>query len=479
MEQSNNSNPFFISNTLFLSHSISTRGGGGGGRGGGGGGHSSSHSSGSHSSGSSFGSHSSSSYSGGSSGGSGGFGSIGIIIFIIIIYLVYKALTKNQNDNSDDSVNNFYDDDTSTSDDELPEGLTIQKIQSSFMNVQDAWEKKDLKNIRSWISDGVYQRYAVQFSIMNKLSQVNNLSNININNVSLLSTTTQGEYTTADVAISFEMDDYFISDKYPLFNQSYDGDYGKEIWTYIKRSDAKSNTDLYNSDNCPSCGAPLEMKMGEISRCGHCNTLTNNASFDWVLSEITQEEDYSYDTNIFLDDEHFLQLMEKDSLFSIQRMEDLASNIFMQIMDVYSGGDQNKLSRFANKELIEKIVNNKNKEPQYLFNRLYLNDVTLSDYVTDEKQIHLEFSLKATYQKVQINPKLVMLDDEMTEYDYILKLSKNLTALQTPEKETVYSYECGSCGAPYGDTSNDSCNYCGATVVDLNHNWVLTDFSLV
>jgi predicted lipid-binding transport protein (Tim44 family) len=476
MEQPNNSNPFFITNTLFLSHSISTRGGGGGGRGGGGGGHSSS---GSHSSGSSFGSHNSSSYGGSSSGESGGFGGIGLIVFIIIIYLVYQALTKKGGGNSDDSVNNFYDDDSSTSDEELPDGLTNQKIQSSFMNVQTAWQKKDLKDIRSWISDGVYQRYAVQFNIMNKLSQVNNLSNININNISLLSTTKQGEYTTADVAISFEMDDYFVSEKYPSFNQAYDGDYGREIWTYIKRSDAKSTNDLYNSDNCPSCGAPLEIKMGEISRCGHCNTLTNNASFDWVLSEITQEDDYDYETNTFLDDEEFLNLMEKDSLFSIQRMEDLASNIFMQIMDVYSGGDQNKLSRFANKELIEKIMNDKNQQSQYLFNRLYLNDVTLSDYETDDKQVHLEFSLVATYQKVQINPKLVMLDDEMTEYDYVLKLSKNLSALQTPEKETVYSYECGSCGAPYGDTTNDTCNYCSATVVDLNHNWVLTTFSLV
>ncbi len=471
MEQVQNSNPFFITNTLFLSHSISTRGGGGGGRGGGGGGHSSS--------GSSFGSHSSGSYGSSGSSGSGGFGSIGFIVLIVIIYLIYQALTKKNNANSDDSANNFYSDDIPTNDEDLPIGLTIQKIQTSFMNVQAAWQKKDLKDIRSWISDGVYQRYSVQFNIMNKLSQVNNLSNIKISNISLLSTTQQGEYTTADVAISFQMDDYFVSEKYPSFNQSYDGDYGREIWTYIKRSDAKSNNNLYNSDNCPSCGAPLEIKMGEISRCGHCNTLTNNASYDWVLSEITQEEDYDYATNSFLDDQEFLNLMEKDSLFSVQRMEDLASNIFMQIMDIYSGGDQNKLTRFANKQLIEKIIQDKNQQPNYLFNRLYLNDVTLSDYEIDEKEVHLEFSLKATYQKVQINPKLVMLDDEMTEFEYVLKLSKNITALHTPEKETVYSYECGSCGAPYGDTSNDSCNYCGASVVDLNHNWVLTDFSIV
>ena len=57
-------------------------------------------------------------------------------------------------------------------------------------------------------------------------------------------------------------------------------------------------------------------------------------------------------------------------------------------------------------------------------------------------------------------------------------LSKNLKALQTAEKETVFSYECAKCGAPYSDTTNDVCGYCSAPLIDFNRNWVLTFFNM-
>src|ERR1035441_8633816 len=60
----------------------------------------------------------------------------------------------------------------------FPEGLDKLKVQSSFIEIQNAWMHKDLKIVRKWISDGVYQRYTAQFGMMNKLSQVNKLSRI-------------------------------------------------------------------------------------------------------------------------------------------------------------------------------------------------------------------------------------------------------------------------------------------------------------
>ena len=70
-----------------------------------------------------------------------------------------------------------------------------------------------------------------------------------------------------------------------------------------------------------------------------------------------------------------------------------------------------------------------------------------------------------------------MLDAEPITSRYNLTLSKNVKALQTPAKETVFSYECANCGAPFADTTNDVCTYCGAALIDLNRNWVLTEFS--
>lgn len=421
---------------------------------------------------------------GGHSGGGGGGGGAFIIFFlfehpiisliIIAAVVIYYFFNKNKTGNVANKESYVA---PSTPAAAFPDGLTPEKVQTSFLKIQDAWQKKDLKDARKWISDGVYQRYTAQFAMMNKLSQVNKLSNINIRGIRLAKTNVDGSYQTADVAVSFSMDDSFISDKYPQFNESFQGDEDTEYWTFIKRTDAKEGKDLYSTDNCPNCGAPFDTKMGEISRCVGCGTLTNSGAYDWVLSEITQQDDYS-PGNSLEKDATLHELTKNDSLFSVQRIEDVASNVFMQIMEVLTGDKNKKLARFADQDTAAKILHLKSGG-SFIFDRLYLNDVSLIDYDTNNDQLNLKFSLTATYQRVQPSGStLRLMDSEMTTHPFSMVLSKNIKALRTPEKETVYSYECASCGAPYNDTTDDTCTYCGEPVIDLNKNWVLTDFQM-
>lgn len=456
---------------LLVSLGLSTaelyaRAGGGGGRsrGGGGGGY-----------------HSSSSYHGYHSygGGSGGGGSLtgGEIVLILVVVGIVVIFNYYKNKGGKEAGKQDYVA-PSTPAANFPEGLTPQKVESSFRTIQDAWQNKNLKDARKWISDGVYQRYTAQFAMMNKLSQVNKLSNIQVRGLRLAKVNTDGHYQTADVAISFRMDDRFISDKYPQFNESFAGDEATEYWTFIRRTDTNANKDLYNTANCPNCGAPFETQMGEISRCSGCGTLTNSGAYDWVLSEITQEDDYS-PHNSMVKDQQLAALTKNDSLFAVQRVEDVASNVFMQIMEVLTGDKDKKLSRFADADTAASILAVKKQSGGFIFDRLYLNDVSLVNYDTEGERLNLHFDLTATYQRVRANgAKLELMDGDMTEHRFSMTLSKNLKALQTPEKETVYSYECPSCGAPYNDTTDDVCTYCGTPVIDLNKNWVLTGFNM-
>ena len=458
-----------------------------GGRAGGGGGHSSSSSrSSSSSSRSSSSSSSSRNYndnnsSSNSSNGSGSYSSSGgsistgfvlifcAIIFIPIIYFIYAVYWNN------DILRNkrvAYTNPRIP----FPEGLGGEKIRNSFLAIQQAWQDRDLTNVRKWISDGVYQRFTAQFEIMNKLSQTNELSNIIIDDVNLAKKGVDGNYETADIAIRFSMDDSFKSEKYPVFNESFSGDTDLEYWTFIKRTDAPKDKDLYNNDSCPNCGAPFDTKMGEISRCVGCGTLTNNASYDWILSEITQGDDYNNAEKLAQKNDILRGLTKDDELFSIQRIEDVASNVFMQIMEVFNGGDAKKLTRFADKTTVANLLEQKATLNNLVFDRLYLNDVTLNDFTTADEKLNLLFDLTVTYRRVDIANKIKFVDDDFVTHNATMILSKNLTALKTPAKETVYSYECPNCGAPYSDTTNDACTYCDAPVSDSSNSWVLTNF---
>ena len=480
----------FFSSIMLSSYCISAIA-----RGGGGGGHSS------HSSGSSSGG----GFSGGGYSGGGG-GSFSFLVFIIIVIVVIYVIKKNANKGSTDNNRNQLSDNineavgggilgnilgtvaslTNSNNNggapagskNFPEGLPSQKVTTAFMEIQEAWQQQDLSKVRKWISDGVYQRFTAQFEMMKKLTQRNYLSNIHIYDISVADIYTDGAYECTDIAITFSMDDKFICDKYPSLNESYYGDTDTEYWTFIKRKDAKASTaDLYNSNNCPNCGASLENKLGEVSRCSSCGTLTNNAAYDWILSEITQDQDYEGRQSSLLSDTQLHELVKNDPLFSAQRMEDIASNVFMQIMEVLSGDSNKKLSRFAEKETADKILGIKEKNGLFVFDRLYLNDVTLSSYDTSNGNLNLHFDLGASFKRVQINGDNVRwIDRDFVDARFEMVLSKKLSALQVPPKEIAFSYECASCGAPYNDTTNDSCTYCGAPVVDLAQNWALISF---
>jgi len=124
------------------------------------------------------------------------------------------------------------------------------------------------------------------------------------------------------------------------------------------------------------------------------------------------------------------------------------------------------------------ILKQKAAAGSIVFDRLYLNDATLSSFNTTPERLNLVFSLTATYQRVRAGQTLTLIDAEPVTARYSMVLSKNLKGLKTPAKETVYSYECANCGAPFDDTTNDVCPYCQTAVIDFNRNWVLTEFTM-
>ena len=423
------------------------------------------------------GGHSSHSSSSGSGGGGGGFFFFTdspvlnfLIIAIVVIYYIVKYLNKQSNNNETNSAAV-----PMTNAVPFPGGLDEEKVASSFLAIQDAWQRKDLKNVRKWLSDGMYQRLTTQFKMMNALGQSNVLSNISIERITAADTNTEGNYQTAEVAISFTMNDSFVCSKFPSLNESYQGDSDTEFWTFIKRTDAPNEKNLYDNNNCPNCGAPFEVKMGEISRCSNCNTLTNSAAYDWVLSEITQQDDYTGGAGMS-NEQALATLMAGDPFFSAQRMEDIASNVFMQIMEVLSISDKKKLTRFADEPTVDAVMKYKQGLKPFVFDRLYLNSATLDNCDVAGDVVKLHFDLRCTYRRVSTEGRLQILDNDFVTTSFALELSRNKIVAQ--KAEFVYSHECSSCGAPYTDTTDDHCTYCDAPVIDIKKNWVLTGVTL-
>ena len=281
----------------------------------------------------------------------------------------------------------------------------IKKVEIAFMEIQNAWMAQDLKKIRKFISDGVYRRYDIQIKMMKELQQENILSNIKINSINIVDYRPDGKFDVIDVAIHADMKDKFISNKIKKLNS---GGYESfiEYWTFIKKAEFQ-NKDIYSNPNCPQCGALISEIEGETGICPYCKSVINSGDFDWILCEITQADDYTFSKSLSYKQANLnnkiQSLFVNDEYFSIQQIEDKAANALLQYEIALALQNPAIARRFltntAFDDLLEK-VKNRNK---VLFNRLYLNDVSIISHWKKEKMNYIGIFAKKSFQRVEVN----------------------------------------------------------------------------
>jgi hypothetical protein len=465
-----------VKNVLILSVFILTALTEGYSRAGGGGGH---HSSG----GGGGGFHS----SGGGSFGSGGIGSgvffggsllpvvvIGILVVLAIIY--FSKFSKKNGAGVDDGPDSEVD--LSVLGAEFNKEAFIQKVVVAFSGIQNAWQEKNLANVRRWITDGVYQRFNAQFVMMKILEQENKLSNIRINRIQIQSAEQQGTYSTITASINFTMDDEFICKKDSSLNEEYDGDTATEYWTFIRKTGIVEK-DLYHSNSCPHCGDALNSDGGEVSKCASCGSITYLGDYDWVLCEITQSEDYSSGAYALKTSDPILApvLADQGDSFCVPLMEDKASNAVMQYFESIATRDLKYLHRFTTDALSAKIGDTVKASPPIVFSRLFLNNVDLVQYDGDGGSHRLVFNIGYSAMRIEKREnKFVKIDSEAEPHRLQLVLKKKSGVGQ---KNKLWGFECSCCGAPYSDTTDTTCSYCSAKINSSENDWVMDNLSTV
>ncbi|HTL81052.1 MAG TPA: TIM44-like domain-containing protein [Bacteroidia bacterium] len=351
----------------------------------------------------------------------------------------------------------------------------MQKVNTAFMEIQNAWMNKDLSKVRKWISDGVWQRFNTQFAMMNALGQRNTMSDIKILGAKIDNVDRDGNYDIMDVAIHFTMMDNFVTDKYPQFNQEGFLE-NVEYWTFIRRSGAQEK-DMYHSNNCPNCGNQLAANMGEVSKCESCGTITSLGDYDWVLSEITQSADYTNE-NRKLEKNGSLtnrirEALKYDKDFSVQLIEDKASNAYMQMMTGLVLKKPEVMRRFVTNELFEDLDNRIKTEPPYVFNRLYLNNVTLFDYYQEKGHDNMVIGFKRTSQKVGFaNGQFFLVEGAPYTTSEFMVMTRD-TGAGNP-KGSLLAHSCPNCGGPVKDTLDIKCQYCGAELNSTKTEWIIS-----
>lgn len=414
---------------------------------------------------------------------------INIIVLGIIIFVIFKASKSYQavsglnsipsmNSNRADFVSNRADKITDAFKAKNPDFDLVKfkdKVRTAFMQIQNAWMVQDLSKVRKWISDGVYQRFNTQFIMMKAIEQVNEMSNINILQMYVDDVESDGEYDIMHVGIQYSMYDGFKSAKYEYLN---DGGplQALEFWSFIKKSGVKEK-DLYHTTNCPNCGGNLPDDGGETAKCPYCSTITYLGDYDWILAEITQPDDYYNSNSKYEKQGKFSkkireQIGEKQD-FSLQLLEDKASNGYMQMMTALVLKKPEIARRFVSNELYDKLVSQIKAEPGFVFNRLYLNHVTSFDYYREDGKDNIVVALKRSYQKIKnANTARPEFGRNILSTNEVLIMSRDAGAGKP--QGSLYAHSCPNCGAPVKDTTEINCTYCNAQLNSTKYEWIIS-----
>ena len=418
------------------------------------------------------------------SGGGSGEGGVGFLFFIFII-LFFIFINKNKGGTL--SQYNQYDPNNSklkrrnktpgrinfkVRNPEFNSTKFYTKVEKSFKEIQEAWEKQDLSEVRRYISDGVYQRFNVQFNMMKELDQKNIISQLNVLDLSIDRYEEDGDFDIIHVGILASINDSYKSKKYPYLNQ---GGYEKfiEYWSFIRKKGSEEY-DLYESSNCPKCGAALAKDGGEVSKCEQCGVYTNRGEYDWVLSEITQIDDYiSESSKSKLVKSDLENLIKSNDDFSVQLLEDKASNGFLQILTAEALKKPELMRRFISDNLYNELSNKKDYD-KYFYNRLYLNSVDLINISEKDNKDILSVKIKYSFERVRIkNGRANKLDNFMNSKSKIITLERDKNVELA--KGDLYSHSCPSCGGALGDTTDINCPFCDSLLTSTKYEWIITE----
>lgn len=359
---------------------------------------------------------------------------------------------------------------------DFEEAAFLAKVNQAFLDIQAAWSDMDISRVRRFLSDGMYQRVNTQFAMMRLLDQKNTIEHLEIKSIFIDRVEGDDVHDVIHVGIFAEIQDHFVSGTYPNLNRNYFEEF-VEYWSFIRKTSA-SGKDLYHSTGCPNCGGELAEKLGEVSRCPYCGTLTNSGDHDWVLAKITQVDDYRlqsqlHDLSVSLVNK-LEEISEADPDFSALRLEDLASNGYLQLETARVLKDPSRVRRFVTDECLEKFSRKISEEPEFVYDRIYLNDVTLIGGLRLGQQNLLALSVKSSIQRVRLEGREAhRIDPTVISRSEVVLMARDASA--QAGQGSVYAHQCPSCGGTLGDTIDLTCPYCGNLLNSTKTGWTISE----
>lgn len=350
----------------------------------------------------------------------------------------------------------------------------LQRVSNGFLTTQQAWSEQDLRTCRAFISDGVRERFELYIAMQKAENIRNRMRDVQVQSTEVVTITTDTHFDTIHVrivasAISYDEDLTTgrrvggASDRHPITFT--------EVWSFSRRPGvATSPTASLMQGRCPNCGGPVDIV--DKAQCPQCQSTVNSGQFDWVLAEITQDEEW-----VVPPAQHSVdgwdQLQRADAGLNFQHLEDRASVMFWRsMMAVY----------FDDASYAAPVLAEGQDLPALWFRQgefwktpaVGVVEVISAQSAAEDgfDRVLVLIRWSATRAKGDRNqPQTVGLQQI---HSHVMVLKRKQGASSNADMAFA-SFSCGSCGAPIDVGGDNACGFCGTALNDGVRDWVLED----
>jgi predicted lipid-binding transport protein (Tim44 family)/uncharacterized tellurite resistance protein B-like protein len=349
----------------------------------------------------------------------------------------------------------------------------IARVTAAFVKLQSAWAQQNLTTVRPFISDGIFERFSLQFDEQKSLGFRNVVQNVQVEEAEIVKVRSDHRFDSVDIRIEARADDFDVAlstgQKMPGSDDRPES--FVEIWTFLRCRGVttRSNPTGLMEGRCPNCGAAVEMNQN--ANCAHCGAMLRSGAYDWVLVEITQESEWI----VRQPDEliGMAEMIARDPNFNAADLEDRASVLFWRHNAAQRTGNIDILRKVASPEYCDAIAHELAASERRFFGECAVGSVDTRGIVSAGEWDRTLVEVRWAGTQFIVRQGKLQRTDQRSMSRVVLELSRRRGVL-TDAGMAVSSAHCPKCGAPESGGTSNACEFCGQVLNDGTRSWILT-----
>lgn len=364
----------------------------------------------------------------------------------------------------------------SQNDPNFDQATLLSRAQTAFLKLQDAWCNQQLQPVRPFISDGIHERFSLQFEEQKERGYRDHMDDLQVLNTHIAHTESDDVFETVTVMIQASAVDYQVdAETGKRRSGSTAAETFTEYWTFIRRPGTASVADTgLIEGNCPNCGAGLQLNAS--AKCESCGASVQSGEYDWVLTEITQACEWQTPVQAQLPG--VAELKQADPGFSVQHLEDRASVVFWRLMAAQRSGRVDPVRKMANDAFcdgIKPLLKTGSDGSREFPSDCAVGSVETIGIVLAEPEDSalVQIRWSGSRSRRDRDGKLKATSGAKVSSDIFVLVRQH--AVTSDLAHSLSSAHCPSCGASAQTDTDNACAYCGKVLNDGSKDWVLAD----